>query len=151
MNEEEGVPEVGRFNAGQKFVFWSMALLVPGAVLHRPRDLGSLFRPTRRSRQQRIAVLIHCLAIGGDHHLDHPCLCGDLGPRLGPRDDAGLCDARAGPGGIIASGCAVWWRPARSGRGRGRRRGDRRMRQGEVAPKGKWTGNPQGGVKAPEA
>src|SRR5580700_9928665 len=29
VNEEEGVPEVGRFNAGQKSVFWSMALLVP--------------------------------------------------------------------------------------------------------------------------
>ena len=29
VNEEEGVPEVARFNAGQKFVFWSMALLVP--------------------------------------------------------------------------------------------------------------------------
>ena len=29
VNEEEGVPEVGRFNAGQKFVFWSMALLIP--------------------------------------------------------------------------------------------------------------------------
>ena len=28
-NEEEGVPAVGRFNAGQKFVFWSMALLIP--------------------------------------------------------------------------------------------------------------------------
>ena len=28
-NEEEGVPEVSRFNAGQKFVFWSMSLLVP--------------------------------------------------------------------------------------------------------------------------
>ena len=28
-NEEAGVPEVARFNAGQKFVFWSMALLVP--------------------------------------------------------------------------------------------------------------------------
>jgi formate dehydrogenase subunit gamma len=28
-NDEEGVPEVDRFNAGQKFVFWSMALLVP--------------------------------------------------------------------------------------------------------------------------
>ena len=28
-NDEESVPEVGRFNAGQKFVFWSMALLVP--------------------------------------------------------------------------------------------------------------------------
>jgi FdhE protein len=25
------------------------------------------------------------------------------------------------------------------------------MRQGQVAPKGKWTGNPQGGVKAPDA
>src|SRR6201998_4554410 len=29
VNEEEGVPEVARFNAGQKFVFWSMALQVP--------------------------------------------------------------------------------------------------------------------------
>ena len=29
VNEEEGVPEVGRFNAGQKFVFWAMALLIP--------------------------------------------------------------------------------------------------------------------------
>src|SRR5580698_6954200 len=28
-NEEEGVPEVYRLKAGQKFVFWSMALLVP--------------------------------------------------------------------------------------------------------------------------
>ena len=25
------------------------------------------------------------------------------------------------------------------------------MRQGEVAPKGKWVGNPLGGVKAPDA
>ena len=25
------------------------------------------------------------------------------------------------------------------------------MRQGQVAPKGKWTGSPHGGVKAPEA
>src|SRR5579862_4171082 len=29
VNEEEGVPEVPRFNAGQKFVYWSMALLIP--------------------------------------------------------------------------------------------------------------------------
>src|ERR1700758_5445498 len=29
VNEEEGVPEVPRYNAGQKFVFWSMCLLVP--------------------------------------------------------------------------------------------------------------------------
>src|ERR1700741_4937563 len=29
LNEEEGVPEVARFNAGQKFVFWAMTLLIP--------------------------------------------------------------------------------------------------------------------------
>jgi len=29
VNEEEGVPEVGQFNAGQKFVFWAMALFIP--------------------------------------------------------------------------------------------------------------------------
>ena len=27
VNEEEGVPEIGRLNAGQKFVFWSMTLM----------------------------------------------------------------------------------------------------------------------------
>ena len=43
MNEEEGVPELGRFNAGQKFVFWSMALAGAGLVRHGHRDLGRLF------------------------------------------------------------------------------------------------------------
>ena len=43
MNEEEGVPEVGRFNAGQKFVFWSMALLVPVLFVTGLVDLGGLF------------------------------------------------------------------------------------------------------------
>ncbi len=42
-NEEEGVPEVARFNAGQKFVFWSMALLVPVLFLTGTGDLGGLF------------------------------------------------------------------------------------------------------------
>ena len=37
---------------------------------------------------------------------------------LGPGDDAGLRDARAGRGGITANGCAAWWRRARPGRGR---------------------------------
>ncbi len=47
----EGVPEVARFNAGQKFVFWSMALLVP-----------VLFVTGIMIRQQRVAVLIHGIA-----------------------------------------------------------------------------------------
>ena len=32
-NDEEGVPEVARFNAGQKFVFWSMTFLIPVLLL----------------------------------------------------------------------------------------------------------------------
>ena len=46
VNEEEGVPEVARFNAGQKFVFWAMALLVPSAVSSYGK---STFHPIRRS------------------------------------------------------------------------------------------------------
>ena len=40
-NREEGVPEVGRFNGGQKLLFWSLivcmiALLVTGLIMWRP-------------------------------------------------------------------------------------------------------------------
>jgi formate dehydrogenase subunit gamma len=61
-NKEEGVPEVGRFNAGQKFVFWSMTLLVPvlfsTGLLIWEVYMGSVTSiPT-----QRMAVLIHSLA-----------------------------------------------------------------------------------------
>ena len=40
-NREEGVPEVGRFNGGQKLLFWSLivcmiALLLTGLVMWRP-------------------------------------------------------------------------------------------------------------------
>jgi formate dehydrogenase subunit gamma len=61
-NEEEGVPEVGLFNAGQKFVFWAMALLIPvllftGLVIW--EVYFSAFTPLV---VQRVAVLIHSLA-----------------------------------------------------------------------------------------
>ena len=62
-NEEEGVPEVGRFNAGQKFVFWSMALLVPALFLTGLVDLGSTISARRpRIETQRAAALIHSYA-----------------------------------------------------------------------------------------
>jgi formate dehydrogenase subunit gamma len=62
VNEEEGIPDVGRFNAGQKFVFWSMTLLVPvlfgsGIVIWEV-----YFATYTTIEQQRIAVLIHSLA-----------------------------------------------------------------------------------------
>lgn len=62
VNDEESVPEVGRFNAGQKFVFWAMALLIPvllftGLVIWEVYFGG--FTPLVL---QRTAVLIHSLA-----------------------------------------------------------------------------------------
>jgi formate dehydrogenase subunit gamma len=61
-NEEEGVPEVGRFNAGQKFVFWSMALLVPVLFLTGLVIWEVYFGSFTSIRAQRAAVLIHSLA-----------------------------------------------------------------------------------------
>ncbi len=61
-NEEEGVPEVGRFNAGQKFVFWSMALLIPILFVSGVIIWDVYFSPYTTIEQQRIAVLIHSLA-----------------------------------------------------------------------------------------
>jgi formate dehydrogenase subunit gamma len=61
-NEEEGVPEVGRFNAGQKFVLWSMALLVPVLFLTGIVSWDVYFPSYTTIEQQRIAVLLHSLA-----------------------------------------------------------------------------------------
>jgi formate dehydrogenase subunit gamma len=62
VNDEEGVPEVDRFNAGQKGVFWAMALLIPvllftGLVIW--EVYFSAFTPLV---VQRFALLIHSLA-----------------------------------------------------------------------------------------
>ncbi len=62
VNEEEGVPEVPRFNAGQKFVFWSMALLVPVLFATGIVIWDVYFSSYTTIESQRIAVLIHSLA-----------------------------------------------------------------------------------------
>jgi formate dehydrogenase subunit gamma len=65
VNEEEGVPEVARFNAGQKFVFWAMALLVPVLFCSGLVIWEVYFSSYTTIEQQRVAVLIHSLgAIG---------------------------------------------------------------------------------------
>jgi formate dehydrogenase subunit gamma len=61
-NEERGVPEVARFNAGQKFVFWSMALLVPALLLTGLTIWEVYFGSYTSIEVQRTAVLIHSLA-----------------------------------------------------------------------------------------
>jgi formate dehydrogenase subunit gamma len=61
-NKEEGVPEVARFNAGQKFVFWSMLLLVPVLFLTGLVIWEVYFGAYTPIEVQRIAVLTHSLA-----------------------------------------------------------------------------------------
>ena len=64
-NEEEGVPEVGQFNAGQKFVFWAMALLIPVLLLTGLVIWEVYFSSFTPLVVQRVAVLIHSLAAIG--------------------------------------------------------------------------------------
>ena len=62
VNEEEGLPELGRFNAGQKFVFWSMTLLIPVLFATGLVIWDVYFSPYTTIEVQRIAELIHCVA-----------------------------------------------------------------------------------------
>jgi formate dehydrogenase subunit gamma len=62
VNDEERVPEVGRFNAGQKTVFWSMALLIPVLLLTGLVIWEVYFGALTPIPVQRFAVLIHSLA-----------------------------------------------------------------------------------------
>jgi formate dehydrogenase subunit gamma len=61
-NEEEDVPEVARFNAGQKFVFWSMALLIPVLLLTGLLIWNYYFEDFSSIETQRAALLIHSMA-----------------------------------------------------------------------------------------
>jgi formate dehydrogenase subunit gamma len=61
-NEEEGVPQVARFNAGQKFVFWAMTLLVPALFFTGLVIWDVYFSAYTTIEMQRVAVLLHSLA-----------------------------------------------------------------------------------------
>lgn len=61
VNEEEGVPEVSRFNAGQKFVFWSMTFLIPILFVTGLAIWEVYFSTYTSIETQRIAVLLHSL------------------------------------------------------------------------------------------
>jgi formate dehydrogenase subunit gamma len=62
VNREDGVPELARFNPGQKFVFWAMALLVPVLFLTGLAIWAIYFASYTSIEVQRVAVLIHSLA-----------------------------------------------------------------------------------------
>ncbi|MET0408345.1 MAG: formate dehydrogenase subunit gamma [Hyphomicrobium sp.] len=61
VNEEEGVPEIGRLNAGQKFVFWSMTLLVPALFVTGLVIWEYYFGSATSIETQRIALLLHSM------------------------------------------------------------------------------------------
>jgi formate dehydrogenase subunit gamma len=62
VNDEEAAPEVGRFNAGVKFVFWAMALLIPVLLFTGLVIWEVYFGAFTPIPVQRFAVLIHSLA-----------------------------------------------------------------------------------------
>jgi formate dehydrogenase subunit gamma len=59
---DENLPEVGKYNAGQKLVFWSMSLLIvvliTSGVVIWEQYFGEYFTIT----QKRVAVLVHAIA-----------------------------------------------------------------------------------------
>ena len=64
-NQEEKIPEVGRYNAGQKLVFWGMSLaiiclFVSGLVLW-----DTYFSEYTTIDQKRLAAVVHMLAATG--------------------------------------------------------------------------------------
>lgn len=61
-NDEEHTPAVGRNNAGQKMVFWSMALLIPVLFFSGLVIWEVYFGSATSIPVQRAAVLIHSLA-----------------------------------------------------------------------------------------
>jgi formate dehydrogenase subunit gamma len=61
-DKEENLPEVGKYNAGQKMVFWSMSalivVLITSGIVIWDRYFSNIFTVG----QQRIAVLVHAAA-----------------------------------------------------------------------------------------
>lgn len=61
-SNEENLPEVGKYNAGQKMVFWSMSvliiLLITSGIVIWEHYFGGYFT----IEQRRLAVLVHALA-----------------------------------------------------------------------------------------
>lgn len=65
FGNDENLPEVGKYNAGQKLVFWSFTLLVPGLFLTGLVIWDQYFYEWTTIPQKRAAVLAHAfLAIG---------------------------------------------------------------------------------------
>ncbi|MCP6657868.1 cytochrome b/b6 domain-containing protein, partial [Klebsiella pneumoniae] len=59
---EEKLPELGKYNAGQKFVFWGMSFLILVLIGSGLVIWNVYFSSFTSIEQQRIALLVHALA-----------------------------------------------------------------------------------------
>jgi formate dehydrogenase subunit gamma len=59
---EEALPETGKYNAGQKIVFWSMALLIITLIVTGLINWEEYFAPYTSLETKRWAILIHSAA-----------------------------------------------------------------------------------------
>lgn len=60
--EEEKLPELGKYNAGQKFVFWAMSFLIVVLIATGVVVWDQYFYGFTSIEQKRVAILIHSLA-----------------------------------------------------------------------------------------
>lgn len=61
-NHEERLPEVGKYNAGQKAVFWLMSILLLVLISSGIVIWDQYFNPLTSIAQKRMAMLVHALA-----------------------------------------------------------------------------------------
>ncbi|ESY66954.1 formate dehydrogenase subunit gamma [Mesorhizobium sp. M0051] len=61
-NHEDNVPEVGKYNAGQKLVFWSMSILIIILISSGVVIWQQYFAAYTTIGHQRIALLVHSIA-----------------------------------------------------------------------------------------
>ena len=79
-NRDERLPEIGKYNAGQKLAYWAMVLSMVALLGFGPRDLERILLAPIHNRPDphcgsRSCPLGH--RAHHDHHRSH--LCGDLG------------------------------------------------------------------------
>lgn len=60
--DEENLPEVGKYNAGQKFVFWAMSLLIIVLFITGIGLWDQYFFQYTTIEQKRVAALVHSVA-----------------------------------------------------------------------------------------
>lgn len=64
-NQDENLPELGKYNAGQKLVFWGMSLTILTLISSGVVIWDKYFYNFTTTDQKRVAVLIHALAAVG--------------------------------------------------------------------------------------